>query len=83
MGICCSKPKEDTSVSFNDISGKSGTTDNTQKKENKRYTQDPTIPRNNTAAGDSQLAGWYYMSFNLFIWLCLECAHYYIRRISP
>ena len=49
MGICCAKPT-DKPVSFDDISKNQNGTSEEPKKENKRYTQDPTIPRNASAA---------------------------------
>ncbi|XP_071135324.1 proto-oncogene tyrosine-protein kinase Src-like isoform X2 [Mytilus edulis] len=51
MGACCSKTTGDKPVEFSDLSNKNGT-DDTQKKENKRYTQDPTIPKNISAANE-------------------------------
>ena len=48
MGNCCAKNTEEKSVNFSDINkGQNGTSEE-PKKENKRYTQDPTIPRNVT-----------------------------------
>ena len=55
MGACCAKGT-DKPVAFSEISKNGGTEEN-QKKENKRYTQDPTIPRNNTATSEPQSPG--------------------------
>lgn len=51
MGICCAKNTEEKSVNFSDITGNDKGQNGSSadpKKENKRYTQDPTIPRNTT-----------------------------------
>ena len=55
MGNCCTKPQE-RPTEFTDFSKDNGTSD-TQKKENKRYTQDPTIPRNASGVEASPSAG--------------------------
>lgn len=47
MGICCAKNTEEKPVNFSDIKDQNGTSAE-KTKENKRYTQDPTIPRNAT-----------------------------------
>ena len=47
MGNCCAKSTGNKSILLSDIKGQNGTSEE-PKKENKRYTQDPTIPRNVT-----------------------------------
>jgi len=43
MGICCAKNTEEKPVNFSDIKDQ-----NAEPAKDKRYTQDPTIPRNAT-----------------------------------
>lgn len=56
MGTCCSKPNQGEDLNLTDIGGKNEPADSNQKKKD-RYTQDPTIPRNASNAGDAQIAG--------------------------